>query len=250
MKSFIKWIVIVVLAAIMLGFFAWSFVPGMVSRDLTRKMGVPVTVGSIGLSPWSITASNLVIGNPRGSMMRKALAVKAIKIKAPISRYFKKKVVIDEVDLNRIYLGLEFNKPLSRDGNWTTIMNNFKRNSRAAARRGDKNKPVLIKRLIIRNMDIWIAFRDNPRGGVKRLKGIKYMEFKNVTSTSGIPLDEITQQVIGEMLLEVFQREGIQNMIQGIIQGASGGGVEGFFQGLFGSLQQRPNTSSFSLKPS
>ena len=232
MKAFIKWIIIVVLAALMLGFFAWSFVPGMVSRELTKKMGVPVSVGSIGLSPWSITASNFVVGNPRGSMMSKALAVKTIKIKAPISRYFKDRIVIDEVDLNSIFLGLEFNKPLSRDGNWTTIMNNFKRSSRAAASRGDKDKPVLIKRLIIRNMDIWIAFRDNPRGGVKRLKGIKYMEFKNISSKKGIPLDEITQQVIGEMLLEVFQREGIQNMIQGIIDGATGGG--GFFQGLFG----------------
>ena len=44
MKSFIKWIAIVVIAALMLGFFAWSFVPGMVSRELSKKMGGPVNI--------------------------------------------------------------------------------------------------------------------------------------------------------------------------------------------------------------
>ncbi|HPE85224.1 MAG: hypothetical protein KDK44_00520 [Chlamydiia bacterium] len=241
MKAFVKWLAIIVLVGLLLGFFAWSFVPGMVSRELTKKMGVPVTVGSIGLSPWSLTVSNLVIANPAGSMMKRALVVKTIDVKAPITRYFQDKIVIDEVDLNNIVLGLEFNKPLSRDGNWTTIMNNYQRASRSQSKKDQKEKPVLVKRLIIRNMDIWIAFRDNPQGGVKRLKGIKYMELKNISSKKGIPIDEITQQVIGEMLLEVFQREGIQNMLQGIFDSATGGsGIFGGFQGLFG-LEETAN---------
>ena len=232
-SSFLKWLSIVLIALVMVGFFAWSFVPGMISRGLSKKMGVPVTITSIGITPWSITASNFIIYNPRGSLMSKALVVKSTKIKAPITRYFKDAIVIDQVDLNNVFLGLEFNKPLSRDGNWTTIMSRYKSASRAASKKGKKEKPVLIKRLIIRNMDIWIAFRDNPSAGAKQLKGIKYMEFKNVSSKSGLPIDEITQQVIGAMLLEVFQREGVQNMLEGIIQGDPGSILQGI-QGLFG----------------
>ena len=94
---------------------------------------------------------------------------------------------------------------------------------------------MLIKKLVISNMDIWMAFRDNPSQPPKRLKGINRMVLKNVSSEGGLPLSAITNQVMGEMLQEVFKREGIQNMIEGIFSPGSGaGGIFGGFNRLFG----------------
>ena len=202
MKAFLKWLIIVIILALAVVLFAWSFVPGMVSRELTQKAGVPVSVSSVGLTPWSITVSDLTMGNPPGSILRRALYVGTTKVKTPFWRYFQDRVVINEATLSNVHLGLEFNKPFSQQGNWTQIMRNFDRNTR-----GDPGKPVLIKKLVITNIDIVMVFRDNPNQKPKRLKGIKRMEFHNISSESGLPLGAITNQVIGEMLKEVFRRE-------------------------------------------
>ena len=231
MKSFVKWLIILFIVLLAVILFAWSFVPGMLSKELTQKAGVPVSISSVGLTPWSITVSDFTIGNPPGSILSKALYVGTTKIKTPFYRYFEDKIVINEATLNNIYLGLEFEKPFSQKGNWTQIMKNFDRNSK-----GEDGKPVLIKKLIITNMDIEIAFRDNPSQPPKRLKGIKRMELSNVSSESGLPIAAITNQVIGSMLQEVFNREGIQNMIQGIFNPSqSSGGVFGGLKELFGA---------------
>lgn len=208
--SLIKWICIIGILIVMVVFFAWSFVPGKVSKELSAKTGVPCSVSSIGITPWSITASGIVIGNPPGSRLSKALTVNTTKIKASISRYFQDRVVIDYVGLNNIFLNLEFDKPFSKKGNWTRIMSNLSKNTKGSG------KPVLIKTLEITNMDIIMVFRDNPNSPPKRLKGIKRMVLRNVSSTEGLPISAITNQVIGEMLQEVFRREGIQNMLDGI----------------------------------
>ena len=221
MKCLIKWICIIAIVLVMVGFFAWSFVPGMVSRELSEKTGVPCSVSTIGITPWSITASGLVIGNPPRSRLSKALAISSTTVKASISRYFQDRVVIDYVGLNNIFLNLEFDKPFSKKGNWTRIMRNLSKNTKG------QGKPVLIKTLEITNMDIVMVIKDNPNAPPKRLRGIKRMVLHNVSSAEGLPISAISNQVIGEMLQEVFRREGIQNMLDGIFSPQT-------FQGLFG----------------
>ena len=241
MKTLLKWVAIAILAIAVVLMVVWSFVPGMLSRDLSEKAGVPVSISSVGVTPWSLTVSDFVMGNPRGSTLSKALAVGTTKVHAPFYRYFKDKIIIDTVNMNNIYLGLEFDKPFSAQGNWTQIMRNFDRNTKG------NGKPVLIKKLVITNMDIWMAFRDNPSQQPKRLKGINKMVLKNVSSEQGLPLGAITNQVVGAMLFEVFKREGIQNMIEGIFSpGGGSSGIFGGFNNLFGITETPPDDS---LKP-
>ena len=234
MKSLIKWLFIIVIVIVMVIFFAWSFVPGMVSRELSQKTGVPCSVSTIGITPWSISASGLVIGNPPRSRLSKALAIKSTTIKASITRYFQDKVVIDYVGLNNIFLNLEFDKPFSKKGNWTRIMRNLSKNTQG------QGKPVLIKTLEITNMDIVMVFRDNPNSPPKRLRGIKRMVLRNVSSTEGLPISAIANQVIGEMLQEVFRREGIQNMLDGIFSPQTLQGLQQLF-GLEVEFDEEPS---------
>ena len=42
----------------------------------------------------------------------------------PLNNYLKKNIVIDEIDLNNVYIGLEFEFTQGTEGNWTTIMAN------------------------------------------------------------------------------------------------------------------------------
>lgn len=64
-----------------------------------RIVGAPVTVGSVGLAPWSGKGmiSNLVIGNPPGFSGAKALSVGSVEVKLRLSSLMTDTIVVESV---------------------------------------------------------------------------------------------------------------------------------------------------------
>ena len=110
-KSLTGLIVICVLAGVILFFLAKSRLPDMIASKLSKTLQVAVEIGDMNFTLSTIKIENLEISNPRGYKLEHAFTVQEIMIRAPLMNYLKKDIVIDEIDLNNVYIGLEFESP-------------------------------------------------------------------------------------------------------------------------------------------
>lgn len=229
MKAFfstlIGLIIVAILAAVIVGFIFWSRLPDMVSNNLSKKLKVAVEIDSFGLSWGKISAKNIQIGNPPGSILARAFTCQEIDVLAPFTSYLKKRVVIDEIALKDIYLGLEFDSASGTSGNWSRIMKNLQDSTggiSSSTSKKDKSKAppaptsersVLIHRIVLTNIDVDVVYRKEG-GKVKKLPRIPRMELTEVSSEGGLPMDQILNSVLVQMLKEVFIKENLNNMIK------------------------------------
>ncbi len=217
MRNFFSGIVMLIVALLVIlaivGFVGWARLPDVVANHLSKKMKVSVEIGNMGLKSNTIEVDRFEIGNPSGSILPKAFSLETMSINAPFSTYFQQDVVIDSITMDDIYLGLEFKSISGTEGNWTTIMSNYKQ----GAAHDTSNKHVLIKKLIITNITVDLVFETGTNQKIKRLQTIPRMEFTDVTSSGGIPTDQIVQSVLGQMLKSVFVQENLKNMLDTIL---------------------------------
>ncbi len=232
MRKVIIWFVGVIVVLFAAGFIAWNILPSYLASKLSGMAKVDVSINRIGIYPSSVSVQKIRVGNPRGSILSDALRVQTINADVPFTHFFDQQIVIPEMEVNKIYLGLEFDKKGSKQGNWTTIMNNLNQ-SMGDEKPKDEKRMVIIKKLILKDIDISLVFRDE--GKVHRLDTVKRLEFKNVTSEGGIPTAQITNLIISHMLKEVFSLKNLQNMIEGIIKNPT----EGVFDTLKGIFSQK-----------
>jgi hypothetical protein len=229
----------------LIGFIFWSRVPDMLANNLSKKMKVAVSIDSIGLGWGKIDLKKIDIGNPPNSILAKAFSCNEIDVNAPFTRYLSKNIVIDVIDLNDIYLGLEFDSPSSTKGNWTTIMNNIQ--STTAANQVSKKKEeaapgsqrsVLIHHVILTNINVDVVYKKDS-GKVKKLPTIPRIELTEISSEGGLPMDQITNSILGEMLKQVFIKENLKNMLQELMN--QPGPIKQYlapFKGLFGEAEK------------
>ena len=230
MKKLWGILIAVIIVIFAFGFFGWNYVPGMIAKRFSKVAKVKVTIGHLSLLPKKIGVYDFVISNPEGSLIPKALKVKKTIAKAPLGNYFKDDVVIDEIILSNVYLGLEFEKAFDTKSNWTTIMNNINSSSKSdpSSSEDTSKTRVLIKRLVINNLNVDMVFRQGNQK-VKRLKPIRKMEFHNLSSEGGIPSNQLTSLIINEMMKDVLQKK-LQNLFKEALQ--PGGGGSNSFGGL------------------
>jgi len=229
----------VIVVLVLVGIFCWNMLPSWISHKLSERAQVSVSIEAIRLGTSSIKVDNIRVGNPPGSVLDTALEVKSLYIGTPFSNFFDDNIVIEEMRLDDVYLGLEFESQRSSKGNWSEIMQNVKdsteKEKQEASAKG-KSTSVLIKKLIITDLKIDLAYRTGDKG-VRRLRTIDRIELNNISSEGGIPTAQIMDIVISEMLHSVFSKEGIQNMLDNIVPGGkSGGGAMDTLKGLFSDL--------------
>ncbi len=201
-------------------FFTWNYLPQWAADSLSQKMKVPVSIDRFNLTFTSANVYRTIIGNPIGSILPKALQVEMLQAKAPLLRFFKEAIILDEVKLSDVYLGLEFDSMLSSQGNWSIIMNNL--NSSLNNKPSQGSDRLLIKHLTIENLQIDLLFKNNNKG-IRHLKPIALMEFKNVRGEGGAVIDQLTNIVMGEILKEVFSINNLKNMLNGILKPSTPG---------------------------
>lgn len=239
-------IVLIILAAAIVGFIFWSRVPDMLANNLSKKMKVSVTIDSMGLGLGSIDLHKMDIGNPPKSILSKAFSCNEIDVKAPLTRYLSKNIVIDEIDLKDVYLGLEFDSPSGTKGNWTRIMSNIQSTS-SISKEKKTERTVLIHRIVLTNINVDVVYKKDG-GKIKKLPTIDRIELTEISSQGGIPMDQITNSVLGEMLKQVFIKENLKNMMQDLLQDPSSP-VQKYlapFKGLFGDADEEEKATNLS----
>jgi uncharacterized protein involved in outer membrane biogenesis len=218
-------IVVALLAAGILSFIFWARLPDIAATHLSKKLGVPVQIDSFGLGWSRLEAKKIEVGNPPGSILPKAFACEEIDVLAPLTRYLNRRIVIDEIDLQNVYLGLEFDSASGTSGNWTRIMGNLQTTRETGVKGGKKKKKqteaqvpdasarsVLIHRIVLTNIDVDVVYKKEG-GKIKRLPRIPRMELTEISSEGGLPMDQILNSVLGETLKQVFMKQNLKNMM-------------------------------------
>lgn len=215
-------IIILILILLVVGYIFWSRVPDIVANDLSKKLKVHVQIDDIFLGWGKIDIEKVEVGNTPGSILSKAFSCQSINLFAPVSRYLNKHIVIDEIAINDVYLGLEFDTPTSTKGNWTEIMSNASLNKTKNKKKQQPTtngslKSVLIHKLVLSNIKVDVLYRKDG-GKVKHLPPIDRIELYDISSEGGLPMDQIMNSVLGQMLKSVFEKENLKNMLQELIQ--------------------------------
>ena len=83
--------------------------------------------------------------------------------------------------------------------------------------KSSSSKTVLIKKLVIRNISCQVVYNDR-KDKVINLKPIAILEFENISSDGGFPVEQLSNSVLGKMLKEVFVRENLNDMLNKLIQ--------------------------------
>ena len=229
-------IFVILIAIAILFFIGKSRVPDMLSGNLSKKLGVPVSIESINFGISDIEIENIEIGNPSGYSLPKAFSADEIEISAPVTELLKEHIVIDQIEVDNIYLGIEFDTKTSTSGNWTKIFSSFQKRANLNKTTG---KEVLIKKLIFKNIRSEIFFRDGS--STKELPIIQRIELTNISTQGGIPTDQLMGTVLAQMLREVFIQQNINNMLKGIFIDTPGKAVDKFlkpFKGFFNAVKR------------
>ncbi len=231
MNRFVKILITLIVAIVITLVILWGMLPTLVSRELSKQAGVPVSMETFKLSFSDINIEALNVANPPLYTLPKALSVGTTQIVAPLSTYFDPEITIDYLSLDTIYLGLEFDSKNSKRGNWGFIMGNL-----GGEDPNTPSKSVMIKKLILTNLSIELAYKDGS-APTRKLQKIKRIELNNVSSEGGIPSSVVMKIVMREALHDIFSKEGIQNMLQEALKPVTPSGAAGnLFKGLFSDL--------------
>ena len=199
------------------GYVFYARLPDITAKHLSKKLKVPVEIGDISLSLSSIEIDNLEIANLPTKKLQKAFSSEMIVIKAPLKNYTEKTILIDQITVDHIYLGLEFDSASGTSGNWTILMNNL---SNSAKKDENTDTVVIIKELILTNIQVEVYY-DKEGGSVKKFPIVDKIVLTNINSKAGLPTEQILRSVLGQMLQSVFLQENIKNMLKDSLDSAN-----------------------------
>ncbi len=211
-------IVMVVLFIIAIGALAYLYIkkaPGMLSESLSGKFKVPVKVEKISLSWDRITIKGFEIANLPDSILPKAFSAQTIIIKAPLLSFLKDDVKISEIIVDQIYIGLEFDDIKSEKGNWTRLIENLY-SEIDAINKTEATRTVSIGKISLQEIHAQVVYKTKHEK-IHDLPVAKYEAFTDTTSEGGFPIDQITNSILGKMLMSLFVRENLKNMHQGFL---------------------------------
>jgi uncharacterized protein involved in outer membrane biogenesis len=233
--GFLFVIAIVIVIACFIGY---SRLPDYLANQLSKKLQVAVNIDTISLSLKGIKIKNIEIDNPQGAVQPQAFKCSEIAIQTPLTHFFHKQIVIEAITISDAFLDLEFESASATKGNWSTIMGNLQQSQGAGKpKKMSSERTLLIKSLILSPIDVDVVYLKNS-SKVQHLPRIDRIELTDISSQEGVPLDQILNSVLGQMLKSVFVKENLKNMLQDLIQNPPSG-VQKFiapFKGLFGFI--------------
>lgn len=193
--------------------------PQILSDSLSRKMHCQVHVGAVEITLHSIIIRDFSIENPKDSLISKALYAKTITILASPLHFLRQNIEVELIAIDDIDLGLEFDNPTDIRGNWTRLMENFYTQADDEIP-SEASRTLFIKKIDLQNISTQVVYLTNPEHRI-HLKQIPLISLTNVSSHGGLPIDQLLNSVLGEMLLTVFKKENLRNMLQELLNPAN-----------------------------
>jgi uncharacterized protein involved in outer membrane biogenesis len=191
----------------------WFNLPNFAERILSKKFKTEVSIEDIALTTNKIEIEKISIANPDNFALPTAFSTDLIDIRAPWRTYLSHDIVIDQLSLNNVYVSLIFHSSKGTEGNWSALLDNFNSSPESKEKKG---RTLLIKKFYVNNIALDLLYGNQSRN-VRRIN-IPRLEFDNISSETGFPVDQITNIIVQQMLMEIFRLEGIQNMLQNAVK--------------------------------
>lgn len=232
-------LIVLIVAIAVLSYFALSRSPDMLSNYLSKQLGVTVSIDGIKVRQKSITLNQFNIANEPNYSLSKAFSAKTITLNAPIMNYFQDQVVVDEITVDTIYLGIEFDSTTSVQGNWTKLLGHYQKEAKLDATDGRR---VLIKKMVFTNIQADLIFR-SASGKIQKLPNIGRIELTNISTEGGFPINQLTSSILGQLIKQAFMQYHMDNLLQ-VLPGKA---LELFtkpFEGILSQSEAQENADS------
>jgi hypothetical protein len=174
---------------------AWMNRTALAAHFLSRQLHVPVSLHSLELSSTEADLIQLWVGNPAQFKTATAFAAQEIAIVSTPSQILGNPLVIDEIVIADIFVGIEYHE--GGESNWDRILHH------SSSSHSNSSKDYLIRTLVLTNLTVEVTQAD---GRVKRYPTIPRMEFHNISSKTGFPIEEIEKAIFHLMLQNLMQK--------------------------------------------
>jgi hypothetical protein len=206
MRKIFLFLVLSILCLAVAAAITWTNRENILAHFLSRQLHVPVTIRSLEIGKTSAEISRLWIGNFPGSRNSTSFTSESLKLEAKLDEIFGNPVTIESIDLDNIFVEIEFYDAQGKESNWGRILE----------KKGEKkknSKEYLIRTLVLSNLTVEVTQAD---GKVKRYPTIKRMEFHNIGSETGFPVDEIEKAIFDLMMKDLFKKLQLDQLFKNL----------------------------------
>ncbi len=193
MKKILLSLGVCILALTALMGIAWIQKTAIFAHFLSDEMRVKVTLQDLDITKRNITLTNLWIGNPPSSKASTSFSSQWIELNTHPTFIFDNPMIIDQITISDIDIGIEYYE--DQTTNWDYIL-------RSTARR-KKDKNYLIRTLILTNLTVTVTSKNGTK---KQYPTIDRMEFHNISSESGFPVEEIEKAIFKKVMQNLFDK--------------------------------------------
>lgn len=211
MKKIFALLIFLVVVCVAGAILAWGMSAQIVSHFIGKQLEVSASIQSFNFSSKRVAINGLWIGNPPKSRTNTSFTAQTLTIDSTYSQVLGDPLIIDEIDLENIFVGVEFFDAGGKDNNWSRMLKETKEEK--------SKKGYLIRTLILTNLTVQVT---KPDGSVKRYPTIPRMEFHNISSETGLPLSQIEKAIFQLVLKDLFQKLDL-NQILDTINAIKGG---------------------------
>lgn len=181
----------------------WTNRENILAHFMERQLRVPVSIRSLDIRTSSAEITRMWVGNFPHSQTSTSLAAESLLLQTKLDQFFANPVAIEEIDIDNVFVGIEFYDEKGEDSNWSRILQKNQKKG--------KPRDYLIRTLVLNNVTVETTEAD---GKVKRYPAIKQMEFHNITSESGFPIDEIEKAIFDLMMQDIFKKLQIEQIFR------------------------------------
>lgn len=197
---FRKLCVLIILILIAAVIFLWLIKAPLMSRYLTREIGVPVSVRTISMWPSVTAIRDFRIFNPSGYHSPTAFEVAQTKVEYRWKALNANPHEIDLITLDNVFLYIYIKDSSGKDNNWTDI------GARMPERKESRGAEVLVHKLVLRNMTVKTEGPGAKTLGIAGVQHFDQMEFDEIDSKEGFPTKEL--------ISKIFQGAGLRQFIE------------------------------------
>lgn len=180
--------------------FLWLIKAPLMSRYLTKEMGVPVSVRTISMWPSMTTIRQFRISNPSGYPSRTAFEVDRTRVEYRWKALNANPHEIDLITLDDVFLYIFIKDASGKDNNWADI------GAGMPERKERQGEGVLIHKLVLKNMTVKTEGPGAKALGVEGVQHFNQMEFEEIDSKEGFPTKELVSKI--------FQGAGLRQFIE------------------------------------
>jgi hypothetical protein len=190
------------------GYLAYANSALILAQIISHKTKLPVSIRKIDYNKNAFIIHDIQLANPKQARLPTALSSETIKVHAPYRQYLEDPIVIDQIHVDNSYINIQVYNKEQTKGNWHTIIDNMSE---------DQNSPLsversaLIKKLILTNIKIDLILAD---GSIYHLSPIERLEFNDLSSDKGVPIQEISEIIVHKMMGQIFFEKGLKAIIE------------------------------------